>query len=364
MKSKYYSLKNILSKNARYNLIIGERSNGKTFAVLEHMLKTYCETGKQGAIIRRWRTDFESQRAKNIWGGIIENHLVSKYSGGKWDTVIYYQAAWYLATYDDENDRYIKDETPIAYRFSLNEMEHDKSTSYPNVTVVLFDEFTTRGYYLVDEFVTFMNVLSTIIRDRNDVIIFMCGNTVNKYSPYYSEFGLTNIKQMKKGDIDVYTYGDSGLRLAVEYSDSPSKKKLSDVYFAFNNPKLNMITNGDWEMEIYPHLPYKYLPKEVCFMFFIQFDNEILQCEIITRNNDLFVYVHRKTSELKKKSTDIIYNLSSSPQFNIRYSFIRPIDRIDEKIYSLYKANKFFYQSNDVGEIVRNFVNNAKGGLL
>ena len=31
-KSKYYSLKNILSKNCTYSIIIGERSNGKTYA--------------------------------------------------------------------------------------------------------------------------------------------------------------------------------------------------------------------------------------------------------------------------------------------------------------------------------------------
>ena len=35
-KSNYYSLDKILSKNAQYNLIFGERSNGKTYAVLNY----------------------------------------------------------------------------------------------------------------------------------------------------------------------------------------------------------------------------------------------------------------------------------------------------------------------------------------
>ena len=35
---KYYSLKKIMSENADYNIIIGERSNGKTYAVLEKIL--------------------------------------------------------------------------------------------------------------------------------------------------------------------------------------------------------------------------------------------------------------------------------------------------------------------------------------
>ena len=33
---KYYSLKNILAKNCVYNVIVGERSNGKTCSVLEY----------------------------------------------------------------------------------------------------------------------------------------------------------------------------------------------------------------------------------------------------------------------------------------------------------------------------------------
>ena len=33
----YYSLDKILSKKATYNLIIGERSNGKTYAVKKYM---------------------------------------------------------------------------------------------------------------------------------------------------------------------------------------------------------------------------------------------------------------------------------------------------------------------------------------
>ena len=32
-KSKYYSLNNILKKDAQYNIIFGQRSNGKTYAV-------------------------------------------------------------------------------------------------------------------------------------------------------------------------------------------------------------------------------------------------------------------------------------------------------------------------------------------
>ena len=122
-------------------------------------------------------------------------------------------------------------------------MEHDKSTSYPDITIIVYDEAISRDGYITDEFVLFCNVLSTIIRQRDDVVIYMLGNTVNKYCPYFVEMGLTDVKNMKEGDLQVYSYGDSRLKVAVQFTDSISKKgKASDVYFAFNNPKLQMIT--------------------------------------------------------------------------------------------------------------------------
>lgn len=57
MEMKYYSLKQILKKNAQYNIIIGERSNGKTYACLLHCLKEYICNGNQFAIVRRWKED-------------------------------------------------------------------------------------------------------------------------------------------------------------------------------------------------------------------------------------------------------------------------------------------------------------------
>ena len=182
----------------------------------------------------------------------------------------------------------------------------------------------TRGRYLVNEFILFQNLLSTIIRQRNDVTIFMCANTVNKYAcPYFTEMGLHRVKEMKQGEIDVYTYGDSGLLVAVEFSDSPSKSKPSDVYFAFNNPRLQMITGKGnvWEMDIYPHCPTKYAPRDVLFTFFILFDSEILQGEIVLKDELYFLFIHRKTTPLKDEANDLIY----SQEYNARPNYRRNI---------------------------------------
>jgi len=64
-KPKYYSLDRILRHNAIYNVIIGERSNGKTYSVLKYAINEYFNgNGGELAIIRRWQEDIRGMRAK------------------------------------------------------------------------------------------------------------------------------------------------------------------------------------------------------------------------------------------------------------------------------------------------------------
>lgn len=361
-KMKYYSLKNILSKNAQYNIIFGERSNGKSYAVLKYGIEAYAKTGEQMAIVRRWREDFRGKRGQALFSPLVENGVISRVTNGKYDNVYYYAGKWYFSKFDEELNKNVIDENPFAWGFALTEMEHDKSTSYPKITTILFDEFLTRNAYLPDEFVLFMNVVSTIVRYRDNVKIFMLGNTVNQYCPYFNEMGLKHISKMEKGDIDVYSYGDSKLRVAVEYADSPNKGKPSDIYFAFNADgksaaKLDMITGGVWEMALYPHCPVKYKPKEILFTYFIQFDGNLLQCEIVQHEQMIFTFIHRKTTPLKNEEKDFLYTTEYSPQPNISRRLTRPLNNIEKRIWYFFSKEKVFYQDNEVGEIVRNYIN-------
>ena len=168
--------------------------------------------------------------------------------------------------------------------------------------------------------------------------------------------GLKGIKNQKKGTIDIYTYGESDLKVAVEYSDFPSKKKASNKYFAFNNPHLEMIKHGGWEIDIYPHLPSKYCPKDVLTMFFIEFDDELLQGEIITLDDSIFIYMHRKTTPIKDTGDYLIYTQTPNHRPNYRINILKPYSKIDKIITHLINAKKVFYQDNEIGEIMNNYL--------
>lgn len=362
--NKFYSLDNIKKTGATYNVIFGERSNGKTYSVLLEGLKEYCLHGGQLAIVRRWKEDITGRRASDIFTALNSNNEVEKLTNGKYHGITYFASKFYLCNYDENGKPvYSLDTDCFAYTFALSETEHNKSISYPNITTILFDEFITKHIYLNDEFVLFMNTISTIVRQRTNVKIYMCGNTVNKFCPYFQEMGLTHILEMKQGTIDVYTYGDSTLKVAVEYCTNSKHRKENNFYFAFNNPKLNMITGGAWELDIYPHLPVKYQPKNIQFIYFIEFNGFLCQCEVVEINGEMFTFIHQKTTPLKDESNDLIYTLDFHYELNYNRNICKPLNTLQKRLLWFFETNRVFYQNNEIGDIINNYLKLCKGGI-
>ena len=364
-KIKFYDPTDLFKRHATYNIVFGERSNGKTYAFLKYILEKYAKKGEQGALIRRMKEDFRGKRGQVMFEALAQDGTISKITNGNYTTTYYYSGKWYLANKDENLDKLVPASEPFCYAFALSDMEHDKSTSYPRVKTIFFDEFLTRQYYLPDEFVTFMNVISTIVRQRDDVTIIMAGNTVNKYCPYFTEMGLTHVSEMKKGSIEVYNYGTSRLKVAVEYADSISEKgKPSDIYFAFNNPKLEMITGGAWEIAMYPHMPTEYKDAKTTFNYFMEFNNETLQADILQKGSSIFTFIHRKTTPIKNPETDIVISFEDDPRPNHIRNLEKTQQKIGMKIRWFFKNDKVFYQDNEVGEIVRNYLTQCKHDIV
>lgn len=371
-KPKYYDISHLLKDypDAYYYIAFGERSNGKTYSALNYALERYFKHGEQFAYIRRFGEDVKRKNLQTLLAAHVENGRIVELSGGTFSLVNYTGGKFIAYSYDETNGKVVNDKQPMGYAFDLNAMEHHKSTSYPKVTTIIFDEFLSRQGYLTNEFVLFMNTLSTIIRDRMDVNIFMIGNTVNKYCPYFTEMGLTHVKDQTPGTVDIYTYADSGLSVVVEYCDPMSKRggKKSDVYFAFDNPQLKMITSGSWEIAIYPHLNKKYRPKDVMYNFFILFDGQLLHGEIVATETDYFIFMHPKTTPIKDDTTDIVYTDNPDERWNYRVGITNQRDQLSMIISTLIAQNRVFYSDNEIGEVVRNYImwstsyNSSRGG--
>ena len=138
---KYYDITKLMNTGAKYMICFGERSNGKTFQALLYGLKEYVKHGSRVAIIRRFREDFKGKRGGAYWDNLVydgngHNHI-KELTNGKYDTVSYYSGRWYLAYFDEDQQKLITHPEPFAYAFALTEMEHEKGNSYPQVRTIL-----------------------------------------------------------------------------------------------------------------------------------------------------------------------------------------------------------------------------------
>ncbi len=358
-KPEFYNIRHVLKDypQAYYYVIFGERSNGKTYSALDYALERYKKNGEQFAYIRRWREDIRKKNLMDLFNGHTENGRIKELFDGEWNQVHYGGDKFYLERVNEkkEVERAVDN---FGFAFDINSMEHSKSLSFPRVTTIIFDEFMSRNGYLPNEWILFTNLLSTIIRHRNNVKIIMLGNTVNKYCPYFTEMGLNHIKDQKPGTVDVYHYGDSGLQVVAEYTGTSVKHggKASDVYFSFDNPELQMITGGAWEIAVYPHLKMRYRPKDVVANFFVLFDNDLLHGEVISLDTGPFIFLHAKTTPLKDEENDIVYTDKPDERWNYRMCLTKHSDPLSMFIIKCLRENKIFYSTNEIGEIFRNYV--------
>lgn len=253
---KYYSLDRINSEHADINIIVGQRGNGKTYSVLKQII----ETGEDFLYIRR-----SKEAIKNINGGSIFNPLnkfIPKLYPG-YDKISYWNKTYYLTQIDAETEKE-KRVKPVGHAISLPDVGNSKgSSAFMNCTTILFDEFIPMagehsGLSSQDELKAYKNILSTAIRARDNVKIYLLANTVSKFSPFFTYYNI-DINKLKQGEIKTYEYetetGDH-LKVAVEYCEyNEDVGAKTGKYFANELKGSKMITKGEWEMEISDDIP-------------------------------------------------------------------------------------------------------------
>ncbi len=387
---KYYELDNILAKNAHYNFVIGERSNGKTTAVLRHIVKDYYETGRRGAIVRQMEEDIKGHKGASLFAGMISAGMIDELTDGEFQGVKFHNRAYYLGR-QNEMGEWIYEKEPFAHIFAVSQAIHYKSNSYPNVGTIMFDEFMRQDHvYLVDEVVQFLNLVSTIVREKNDAIIFLIANTVSWNSPYFKKFGLKNVSQMKPGTIATVEYKrkrptgkELVMTVAIEYCENTASYggKASDVYFLIDDERVNMITDGSFAIPSYPPCPHHFTAENVKLTCWVISDETILRCRLMKVNREVFFFVDtierfmRQPGEtvgsmqpdwerfniLLDKRRDLVYSMEfSSDPSHYTNPAMPYADRRTRWFPDALRANRVFFESNEAGEELMYYLTQAQ----
>lgn len=230
-KKEYYTLDRILSYKADYNFIVGQRANGKSYAVKDYILTDYFKNGNKFILLKRYGTDLKRRNIESYFNDVV----LTDYDKSLIDVFISYRAGLiYLSKYEDGKLKYLEH---IGYVISLANQEKHKSENYSDVKTIVFEEFIASSY-IPDELTLFVNLYSTVNRGRYGVKVFFIGNTISKANPYTAGFDIFNdIAKMCKGEIQ--TFKGANYTIAYEFC-----KKVCDT--EKTPEKYKYVTDGDY----------------------------------------------------------------------------------------------------------------------
>lgn len=194
----YYTPDKLISMNGLLHFVIGERGVGKSFAFKNYAVDRYLKKGEQFIYLRRYKEELNlacSSFFKDLQSaGLYKDHEF-KVKGSKNLTIFYM---------DDEI---------IGYGIALSTSNILKSTAFPDVKTIIFDEFILDSggsayRYLKNECIKMLDVIETTFRLRDGRVFFL-GNAISIADcPYFNYFDLdlpynSEYKKFKDGLIIV-----------------------------------------------------------------------------------------------------------------------------------------------------------------
>ena len=174
MNDIYYDYDRIISYNALLNILIGSRGVGKTFGASKLVTKDFIKKKRQFVYLRRYKTEL-SKSFKKFFEVLIKENVFPDHK------------------LDYKGFQFLIDEEVAGYGMTLSTAQQLKSSNFPDVYYIIFDEFiieSGQGHYLKNEVFSFLGLIETIARTR-EVKVFMLGNAVTEINPYFLFFDLS-----------------------------------------------------------------------------------------------------------------------------------------------------------------------------
>lgn len=336
---------------AAYNMLISKRGVGKTTSVMLLGLILFKLYGVQIQYIRQSDDMTAPKFAQELMSTILACGYIEKLTNGRWNYAHYHAKKWVFANMDDQGKIIEKSDIHFSYTLSIDHsFEYKSNYNSPHGDWVIFDEFQGKRY-MPNEFIFYMDVLSSIIRFRHGVPIVMLSNAVDEYSEYFDEFEINEeVRQMKKGDCRICE-STGGTKIYVELIDHHNKNaaRLNREYFGFKNPRLYAITGeGEWNVPLCKHYDIEDEPQILDKTHYIKMGLNLLCLELCySEKYGHHVRAHKATKIYKDS---IVYTMDLIG--DKRYRKGRGWSKYDNFIWELLKRDMWHYATNSV----KNFV--------
>lgn len=192
--SMFWNPRKTLTHNILFNIIVGNRGGGKSFGAKEIAIDNFIKKKEQFGYIRRYKEDLKKPMEEFF------KDIMFKYP----DYQFKVEGEKFYIREKPVNERQKWLDSDIAgYGFVLSTANNKKSIPYPNITLLIYDEFLLdRGNqrYLPNEPMSLLNLYETIARPGTGhprVVMFMLANAISITNPYFLYW---NLKMPNKQD--------------------------------------------------------------------------------------------------------------------------------------------------------------------
>lgn len=355
-KEKHYSLDAIEKIDSQYKVIIGEKSNGKSYAVKLKLMTEAWHTAVPFVMVRRYVEDVKLDKIERYFADMVENDdgksEIKELTNGKCDTVQAYRGALYFAKKEEDKIRRVG---IMCYFMAIPQYEHFTSQAFVKINRILFEEFIAPlgKPFLPKEYNTFMLIISTVFRRRAGCIVYMIANTNKLVCPYFDEWGI-QVSMLEQGKISVFHF-DSGekdeetgnklvIDIAVEYcSNSAGQDKM------ILGKKRGVFTKGEWDTDSYPHLnaPYKTFKK--WYTMYYRKSGFTFVIRLLSDSNRMpFLYVYPYRYDELPENARLVQD-GFSWEVNVTPTFEDYRTKYDKLVHELLLAGRVCFSTNIVG---------------
>ena len=355
-KKNYYNITRLAEKNCTFNLLYGERSNGKSYQVKHKFgMLHYLETGKRFIYMRRTKEELTTNNIIKYFADVD----IGSITKGKYNTVDVWRKNIYLAKYDPETFKTTRGEK-IGYAIALSIEQNYAGGSYLDVDNIIFEEFMSRGLYLSGEVDKLMNFWCTVDRKRNHVKVWLIGNTLTRANPYLIEWDLLkDVMRMKQGEITtkripVNEDGDF-VDLAIEYCEDSG-----DTSFVFGK-HASMLNNGEWQSDPQPKLdkPIRSYRRQFRCIFVyksFQFIGEVLKDP---DSGSSHWYIYPRTKIRKDPYRIIVFSdiVKADKHWNSDIYHAKTKSERLHKFFDLFTSDNIFFSDDLTGTEFKEVIN-------
>ena len=343
--------------NLKWYNLNSERSVGKTTNLLLLGMVMNEMYGTQIQLVRHHIA--KASYYRELFNTIVNYHAgqyILALTDGKYNAVKYYQKRFYYIRVEDGKE-VDKCETPFCVSLAAEDCYALCSTyEAPRGDLIILDEcFNDRN--TADEFVRFVHLHKTIVRERMSDKIFILGNTLDVNNIWYRQMMIQNeVRKLKRGQSKIVTT-PQGMPIYIHFLENraPEKRRLFNVaHYGFDNPELNAIVgNGEWNVKMYPQTcelrDRKMLVRGIYFNYH---DDLYLEAAIIECESGKYLEVHPANSESAKRG-DLQYVLALPIAKNQLYFGQDSISQVVKKFVS---RKRIVFADNETGDLFEKFM--------